>query len=185
MGGIIELFETAPYIDFHYNNSTTDYTHRIIADANGLTVKGGDLVNDNRFRIYQNNQTKASFGIATDGSTVRIDTRSNGATFRYVENEAAFTSISASAFNQMSSRRYKKNIEDVTEERANKILAVDVKTFDYKEEMNGTDMVGVIAEELYELIPEAVTLTEINGEMVPDSVDYSKLVPYFNFLYNP
>ncbi|ENH4330496.1 tail fiber domain-containing protein [Klebsiella pneumoniae] len=28
----IELSSTAPYIDFHYGNSTADYTHRIIAD---------------------------------------------------------------------------------------------------------------------------------------------------------
>lgn len=29
--GCIELNHTIPYIDFHYNNSTSDYTHRIIA----------------------------------------------------------------------------------------------------------------------------------------------------------
>ena len=29
--GCLELNATTPYIDFHYNNSTSDYTHRIIA----------------------------------------------------------------------------------------------------------------------------------------------------------
>jgi len=39
-GGFAELYYSTPYIDFHYNNSTSDYTSRIIESASGsLTFK--------------------------------------------------------------------------------------------------------------------------------------------------
>ncbi|HBN5741282.1 TPA: tail fiber domain-containing protein [Klebsiella oxytoca] len=40
-GGHIELTEASPYIDFHYQNTTTDYTHRIIAENGALSVTPG------------------------------------------------------------------------------------------------------------------------------------------------
>lgn len=36
--GSIELSGTTPYIDFHYNDSSDDYTYRVIASANGLKM---------------------------------------------------------------------------------------------------------------------------------------------------
>ena len=40
----IELLFSTPFIDFHYNNSTADYTARLISDgANFLTLQGSDL----------------------------------------------------------------------------------------------------------------------------------------------
>lgn len=43
----IEIFDTTPYIDFHYGNSAADYTSRIIENSSGvLTVTGGLKVND-------------------------------------------------------------------------------------------------------------------------------------------
>lgn len=86
--------------------------------------------------------------------------------------------ISASAFNVNSSRRYKENITEMTEEEANKILDVDVKMFDYKKRENGTNVAGVIAEEVYNILPNVVTLANVDENEMPDSVDYSKFVPY-------
>jgi hypothetical protein len=37
-GEKIELYFSSPYIDFHQNNTTTDYTHRIIASSNALDI---------------------------------------------------------------------------------------------------------------------------------------------------
>lgn len=36
--GNIELSYSTPHIDFHYNNSTSDYTHRIIAQSDNLQI---------------------------------------------------------------------------------------------------------------------------------------------------
>lgn len=38
--GGIELSGATPYIDFHYNNTSSDHTHRIIADGNYLSIHG-------------------------------------------------------------------------------------------------------------------------------------------------
>ena len=86
--------------------------------------------------------------------------------------------IQASAFNVWSSRRYKKNIKEITEERANLLDNIEVVTYDYKNEKNGTDLTGVIAEDVYQQIPEVVTMAQIDGEIVPDTVSYSGFVPY-------
>lgn len=47
--GAIELSGSTPYIDFHYNNSSSDYTHRIIDDGSYLSIYGDfRVVNDIR-----------------------------------------------------------------------------------------------------------------------------------------
>ena len=41
--GGAELYGATPYIDFHFNNSTADYTNRIIEDASGELKVAGKL----------------------------------------------------------------------------------------------------------------------------------------------
>lgn len=51
--GAIELFGDTPFIDFHYNSSSSDYTHRIIANTQyNLTVTSNLKTNGN---FYLNN----------------------------------------------------------------------------------------------------------------------------------
>lgn len=53
-GQALELSFSTPYIDFHFNNSTADFTHRIIADsADSLTVSSNLNVNSH---IWANGQ---------------------------------------------------------------------------------------------------------------------------------
>mgnify|MGYP000437072985 FL=1 len=68
----------------------------------------------------------------------------------------------------------------MTEERANKILDLETKVFDYNEEskMNAKNVSGLIAEEVENIIPEAVVYREIDGIKVPDSIDYTSFIPY-------
>lgn len=87
-------------------------------------------------------------------------------------------SIQAKSFDVWSSKRYKENIRDITEDEANKILDINTVKFDYKHKENGTNLAGVIAEDVYEILPEVVSLIEIDGKEVPNAVDYSKFVPY-------
>lgn len=89
--------------------------------------------------------------------------------------------ISAASFNQQSSRRYKENITPITEERARKILDVEVVHYDYKDNVvseHQYDRVGVIAEDTIEAFPDVVSEREVDGEKVPDSVAYADFVPY-------
>ena len=87
-----------------------------------------------------------------------------------------------------SSRRTKKNIHNMPEERARKILDVNIVNFDYKDEWcNGEkDQSGVIAEDVINIIPEVVEVSKnydpnlpVDGEFNnPPGVDYRKFIPY-------
>lgn len=107
-----------------------------------------------------------------------MSTPTTGATIRDNSNIDTYRPISASAFNISSSRRYKENIVDMGEEEANLLDNIKVVKFDYKNRNNGTNVAGVIAEDVLEILPGVVTTTQIEGNIVADSVDYSKFVPY-------
>lgn len=96
--------------------------------------------------------------------------------------DTGWSGISASGFHNQSSCRYKKNITPMAKERAEKILGVEVCTYDYKDNIvdeNQHNRTGVIAERVAEIVPEAVSYREIDGlGNVPDSVDYTRFIPY-------
>lgn len=80
----LELGYSTPFIDFHFNNSTADYTSRIIENTSGtLTISGGLQVNA-KFAVPYNT---ASFGGAvTMSSSLGVSgtlTASNGILTNY------------------------------------------------------------------------------------------------------
>lgn len=102
-------------------------------------------------------------------------------------NATAWIPVYGASFTNPSSRLIKENIQDMSEEEAKKILDVRIVDFDYKEAFGGQKgQEGVIAEELLELFPHAVTVPEGYDETNFDeskglenqimSVDYAKLV---------
>ena len=82
----------------------------------------------------------------------------------------------------ISSRRYKENIIPLSEDEAKKILDVEIVNYDYKEgvveEDERYDQKGAIAEDVAELIPNAVTYADVDGEQLPDGINYTKFIPY-------
>lgn len=96
--------------------------------------------------------------------------------------EVQANTFTAYAFNQMSSKYAKENIEDISEDEASKILELRPVKFDYK---NGKkDNVGLIAEEVLEVIPKCVSVPDDYvedpnaSEINLPKLDYSKFVPY-------
>ena len=96
----------------------------------------------------------------------------------------AYAPMYGGAFYNMSSRRYKENIRDITEDEARKILTVRPVRFQY---IGGDDLQhnGVIAEEVYDIIPEAVNrnpfikcIDDQTGSEEPICVDYLTFIPY-------
>ena len=89
------------------------------------------------------------------------------------QNDVRYNASSGLLFYNTSSIRYKENIKDMPDGVLDKIKQARVVTFDEK----GTDVssYGLISEELDKLIPELVTRKEIDGELVPDSIVYSKI----------
>jgi hypothetical protein len=77
------------------------------------------------------------------------------------------------SYNVTSDARLKDNIADAAD-AGNKVDALQVRQFDWKETGNHVDY-GFIAQELHEVAPQAVSKPEDDEKMW--SVDYSKLVP--------
>lgn len=98
----------------------------------------------------------------------------NGITSRSKDNVNVYLPVSGSAFQQVSSKKVKENIKDLSEDEAKKILNVRAVSFDYIEKVGGEkNQRGVIAEEVEKLIPSCVYH---DGDY--PSVDYTKLIPY-------
>lgn len=119
--------------------------------------------------------------VQNDGTDMYLAT--NGAFYVSNGNNSARAPIYASAFTQSSSRRVKKNIEDMTETEAKKLLDVEVKSYDYINPDMPDGCFGCIAEDMAKIIPSCV-----NGDVdcADDDaaaiqgigIDYSKLVPH-------
>ena len=119
--------------------------------------------------------------VQNDGGDTYLAT--NGAFFVSNGENSARAPIYASAFTQSSSRRVKKNIEDMTETEAKKLLDVEVKSYDYINPDMPDGCFGCIAEDMAKIIPSCV-----NGDVdcADDDaaaiqgigIDYSKLVPH-------
>lgn len=103
----------------------------------------------------------------------------------YVSNgdNSARAPIYASAFNNSSSRRVKKNIKDMTDDEAKKLLDVEVKSYDYINPKMPDGCFGCIAEDVAKVIPYCVNgdvdCADDDTEAIQGiGIDYSKLVPH-------
>ncbi len=82
------------------------------------------------------------------------------------------------AYNTSSDRDLKNNIVDASSQ-LDTIKAIQVREYDWK--IDSHHDLGVIAQELYEVIPNVVTKgveSDENGRSMPWSVDYGRLTPY-------
>lgn len=100
--------------------------------------------------------------------------------------------IRCTSLTQTSSRKYKKNIAELSDEEAKKILNLQPVIYDFKDEEKGKNMRGFIAEDVYAVIPELVKQNkdyptiEYNEEtdkaekIISDdiSLDYIMIIPY-------
>ncbi len=84
-----------------------------------------------------------------------------------------------------SSRRFKHNIQSMTEERARKILDVRAVTFDWNDGQPVTtqkcDNAGVIAEEVSQIIPDVVVFEQYDNDpntRIERRVEYERFTPY-------
>jgi hypothetical protein len=83
------------------------------------------------------------------------------------------TTGTATSYNTSSDQRLKENIADA-DDAGSKIDAIQVRQYDWKADGSHQDY-GMVAQELLEVAPEAVSVPEDSEQMM--GVDYSKLVP--------
>lgn len=183
----IELTFSTPFIDFHYNKSNADYTSRLIDTGDGLFYFSST---NNVFglRGYQghgvNITAVGEFTAINDHVCLRADQ-----VWCTTRDGAGGIPIYANGFSNISSRLTKTNILSMNETEAEKLLDLDVVTFDYIEEFGGEkNQRGLIAEDVLNIIPFCVTVPDDYDEAAfnPEKglanallgIDYSKLVPY-------
>lgn len=79
-----------------------------------------------------------------------------------------------------SSKRIKDNIIPMSEEEADKILDLEVTFFDYKDKNRGVHIPGLIAEKVFDVLPNIVVgnIHCDDKDAYKIGIDYEKIIPY-------
>ena len=153
----------------------TDGTERMRITSGGSVLIGKTSTTFSAVGTHLINNGQATFTVASDAILYLNRTGSDGIIQYFYKDTSVVGSISvtasATAFNTSSDYRLKEDLEEIN--GLNKLSAI--KVYDFKWKADGTRMDGVIAHELAEVIPYAVTGEKDGQEM--QQVDYSKLVP--------
>ncbi|MGN0693728.1 MAG: tail fiber domain-containing protein [Lentihominibacter sp.] len=168
-----------------------------IADADyggsgqGLTMKlsswnGIELINASDYHVFDINGMGLSGGFPERGDSYEIGR--NGLACKYILSQSTTTgsALGITTDGQIlekstSSRRYKRDIQDLTDFDCESLYKLPIKQFKYKDdciceedERRGKDMPGIIAEELDEILPIAV---QHNSKGQVENWDEKILVP--------
>jgi hypothetical protein len=136
-------------------------------DASGNVLVGGTSVGDSDSCAIES-YGAITIARASGVGRIHMTFTNGGATVGTIS-----TTGSATAYNTSSDQRLKENIADA-DNAGSKIDAIQVRKFDWKADGSHQDY-GMVAQELLEVAPEAVSAPEDPEEMM--GVDYSKLVP--------
>ena len=136
-------------------------------DANGNWFVGGTSVGDSDSCAIES-YGAITIARASGVGRIHMTFTNGGATVGTIS-----TTGSATAYNTSSDQRLKENIADA-DDAGSKIDTIQVRKFDWKADGSHQDY-GMVAQELLEVAPEAVSAPEDSEEMM--GVDYSKLVP--------
>lgn len=190
---VADVYERLLYLQATVSNnympkSGDTFTGNVIID------KGGSNTGEGWSRLYLGNATKVGkagnqTGVitlySTNGSLTNIAPNDNAVSGTVRLPASAGTLALASS---SSSRRVKENIKDMSEDKAKKLLDINVVDFDYIGDFGGglKNQCGVIAEDTLDIIPEAVEIAKRYDESKPvdeeknpaPSVDYRKFIPY-------
>ena len=149
-----------------FNNGGSEAA-RIDASGN-LIVGGGALNTVNAFSVHPATNPYIGLNKSLTGTHDAFYFQHNGSVIGKIT-----YSDSATAYVTSSDQRLKENIADA-DDAGSKVDAIQVRKFDWKADGSHQDY-GMIAQELIEVAPEAVSAPEDPDEMM--GVDYSKLVP--------
>jgi len=167
-------------------SANRNYTLPTVTGNVTLAHTGSDITGS-AASLKSGSLTYCSLGILTgNASNVTLDTKTS-AKWALVQqadgNLVVYQGTTARWNSGTSSRRFKHNIQDMTEERARKILDIRPVTFDWNDDQPYTtgqnDNAGVIAEEVSEICPDLVVFEDLeDGSQVERRVEYERFTPY-------
>ena len=145
-----------------------------ILQAGGNSVSGGVA------HIYDNDVSVASSNVILKISFTNDDVCTDGQLIAFHDLSNQIGSIRAGSgttvnYNTSSDERLKENIVDASSQ-LDVINNIQVREFDWKK--GGHHDVGMIAQELNNVIPNVVTEGDDDVSEQPWSIDYGKLTPY-------
>jgi hypothetical protein len=163
---LLDVSGTAHFNGVTYFNTTN--ANPLSGGVDGITISPAGFLNINR----AGGAGSMAIGNSTQGTLVSIYYTNGGA--------AGVGSISisnvATAYNTSSDRRLKENIVD-TSDGLDKLMQVRVRDFNFISDPKKVRIQGYIAQELYKLYPQAVTVGGDDPKKSPWSVDYGRLTP--------
>ena len=155
-----------------FDGTATSYSLLLQPNGGSLLV-GGTTINAQGSFTVRPNQNNGSCIIQMN----RSNTTATSTVLAFYNNNSTVGTIThnntSTAYNTSSDQRLKDNIADA-DDAGSKIDSIQVRKYDWKADGSHQDY-GMVAQELLEVAPEAVSVPEDSEEMM--GVDYSKLVP--------
>lgn len=162
----VELFRTSNGFGAARFRAGYDYTKASVLITE--STDGGGLI--------------AIYGPAISGTAADLHYSSSNAGCLYLRDfngdakiygHGASGTLTCVTLTQTSSRELKKNIQDISDEEANKLLDLRPVSFDFKDDTNDNRR-GFIAEEVSEYLPNLVSENETG---LPN-LNYTEIIPY-------
>ena len=136
-----------------------------------VVLIGQAVDNGGSVGIYNSSGTQVgSFMSISSAGYISV---SNSSGTQTIYGDGSNGSLTCGSLHQTSSKKVKKNIKPIQD--AAKILELQAVSFDYKEEQQGKDRRGFIAEDVQPVLPNLVAPEE-DGR--PASLDYVGMIPY-------
>ena len=162
----------------HVQSAGTGSSIRLADSVSGTSGEVGLLVGQYSNDAYFVNRDSGGVSIWAN-NTERLSITSVGAIFATgvrsssaANSDLRYNTSNGEIYYQTSSERYKSNIADLEFDTSN---LYNLRPVSFDDNENGERCFGLIAEETFEQIPEAVVTRDIDGETVPDSIPYSML----------
>lgn len=160
--GCIEMYGKAPYIDFHYGSTTSDYTSRIIAQSGwdcltftGSILLGGDIYNSSNGHYTWDGKTDAYLGCGNYSGGNNIYYYANYHAF-YVNNDLGSGMMyintngvtSRVGFTKTSDERIKKNFESFDDNIIDAYMNIEPVKYQLKQSSNDNYHFGFKAQHI-------------------------------------
>jgi hypothetical protein len=157
-------------IRFYTAGSASDVSERARFDDSANFLVGATSLNDtNGFTVFPTGSGSATM--------VRIDRNSNGTALQFRQGQSAIGTVSTTTsgvtYNTTSDIRLKQDIEPL--QATDKLMAMNPVSYSWKVDPDGPRSMGFIAQEMEEVMPEAVSTGDDEDAMM--SMDYGRITP--------